>query len=112
MSELEGAELAAAVAEIVRPAGYTDRNDTDGYPLCCVDGEDMEFSWCPDLGGADAWEVLEWVRGRGLRALFMTSVAGGQICLLSRRDGTEDHAGDGPTDAIALCRAVVALGGE
>lgn len=119
--QLQGAELDAAVARAMGKQPQL-RADTKGamhcmipYPQDCA--PDAVVAFRSSRGGAAAWEVLEWVLGQGLHVeMWRDRLDGCTVCWIFDRPGDgrliADGIGpaDGPTDAIALCRAVVALG--
>jgi len=118
MSELDGPDLAMAVARVIGgdDIKLDDECNTVWRTLRSNDGTPFGWtSWRPDLGGVAAWELLEWVRRKNDVSQWTakiggtTTLPGDKVCTIV--DGYDDEFdGEGETDAIALCRAVVALG--
>lgn len=104
--QLEGAELCLAAARVMGALwrAYIEEG------VCWVECNDgSRFAFDPINDPAQAWEVLMWVRGKGHQVDFWTRAdcqAGVYLC----REVEDDSSGIGPTDAIALLRAVAALG--
>ncbi len=121
MSEIEGTELALAVAgamgkQAIKCHGtvrlvtrvYSDR---DAHR---TEGVDVPTRpWRPDLGGAAGAEVLEWAHEHG--AVHIDTSPEQCWCLITPWEAeteADQVQATGPTIWIALCRAVVAAGGE
>ena len=129
------AELDLAVAKVMRLRIEVDRGcvwivppddgDTSGYPFCyqgigtTVNGNrTFAQAFSPSSGGADAWEVHQWVRAQGYYVRLEWLYEGNDAPMRGAACSIYDHKtrlgpmGIGPDDATALCRAVVELGGE
>lgn len=117
MTDLTGAELDAAVATAMgkQPQLLPDAKGVMHcmvpYPQDCA--PDAMVAFRPSRGGAAAWEVLEWVMARYDEIWMawedLNDQGAGRACGITI-DQDRQVRGTGPTNAVALCRAVVALG--
>lgn len=108
---LEGANLDLAVAWVMMPKlrGGVNAYIRDGECWVCWDLEGDIEEWSPSAGGSGAWAVLGWVRDCGYRVTLNGTSESRSVCLSDVRSGVMREVAIGVTDAIALCRAVVAL---
>ncbi len=104
-------DLCARIARVIGLFTGT----ADNTRGCVWDGGTWR-PFAPDTDPADAWRVLEWVRSQDGNVSFQwcNDVDPPHTAIRQvRLDMPDDlqHC-TGPTDMIALCNAVAALGGE
>lgn len=105
MTDLSGPDLALAVARVMGMCCFQE----DGTVYRSVNGRlRYALEWRPDLGNAATWEVHKWVRRTERTVCYETADDGAYMeCQITGLRGLVFRGG---TDAIALCRAVVATG--
>lgn len=103
-TQLEGAELALAVARVMEEIVDHSTMWIEHYDATGLIGK--TFAWRPDLGGAAGAEALDWLYDKAWNVHLIDVPPDDVLCII---DPDEDgHRGD--IIWIAICRAIVAYG--